>query len=324
MFMLTSLTKHWLSSRVVGILLLLGINSGPFFAQGVSFAGLNNYPNSLGSLNNPAQMGTEMVGMFAVSSRSQWLTNSTPFSRFAAEGVIPGINPKHTFGAQFVNRKVGPIITNGFTLNYVHKIKTESMSLSFGLKGGGVQERSGYNRWEFTRGDPLIQTYSIMRPTFGFGTYFQYKRWVAGASLPELLDVFPSQENTHRPRQMYFNLNAGYLYPFTEDLEIKLNGLYKYHSAAYHQVDVLVALAHKQVGEIGVLLRTGTIPKGSNYKGYGLQSLAFSAQLPVSQETIFGFSYEYSLKAIHSSTIELYAKYMFNNYGGNWENPHVL
>jgi len=139
---------------------------------------------------NPAYAGGREALNMAAYYRRQWMgiDGSPQTITFAIDA--PVLSSKLGLGLMIVNDKIGVTRQTQFMTAYSFRINFDEGFLSFGL-GGGVFTTN--NAWsDLVAIDPGDESYLTDSkifgvPDFNFGTYFSYKKYYAGFSIPRLL-----------------------------------------------------------------------------------------------------------------------------------------
>lgn len=142
---------------------------------------------------NPAVAGTRPYFVMRADARDQWVgmeghPRTQMFSIHA-----PALKNKIGVGGYILNDVVGPLEKKGVSLSYAYHIKVQDHSLlSLGLAGSYYTSHLDPDKMQFDNGlntdnELLYSALGQSYPNFGFGTYFQDKKYCIGLSVPELL-----------------------------------------------------------------------------------------------------------------------------------------
>jgi type IX secretion system PorP/SprF family membrane protein len=143
---------------------------------------------------NPAYAGAKEALAFTLLHRQQWMgfagrPVTTTFSINA-----PFYQNKMGLGLSYLNEKIGVLNRNLIYASYAYRVRTGANSfLSFGLMGGAHLQIDKVT--DLTTTDPSDPSFTtnlplVATPNFGFGMYFNTRKFYASFSVPRLLDDY--------------------------------------------------------------------------------------------------------------------------------------
>lgn len=169
---------------------------------------------------NPAYAGNRGALNIGAFYRRQWagITGAPETMTLAIDA--PLLDAKLGLGLIIMNDKIGVTKETHFTSYYSYKISLGDGNLSFGLGAGLITTNT---KWSdlivIDPGDEnyLVDSRVFVVPDFIFGTYYSYKNYFAGFSIPKLLGYkFNFDKNKYtlkvNPGQYYYLFNTGYVF----------------------------------------------------------------------------------------------------------------
>jgi type IX secretion system PorP/SprF family membrane protein len=169
---------------------------------------------------NPSYAGNRGALNVAAFYRRQWagITGSPETMTFLIDA--PVFDEKVGLGLIIVNDKIGVTKETQFITNYAYKIAIGEGTLSLGLGAGVITTNTAWS--DLVVLDPgdefyLIDSRRFVVPSFSFGTYYSYKNYFAGFSIPKFLGYrFNFDKNKYSlkidPGQYNYMLNTGYVF----------------------------------------------------------------------------------------------------------------
>jgi type IX secretion system PorP/SprF family membrane protein len=246
---------------------------------------------------NPAYAGSKDAMSVNMLHRQQWLNfpGRPVTTTFSLHG--PLMNNKMGLGLSVLNERIGKLNRNMIYLNYAYRVKLDKeKTLAFGLSAGIHNQVNKLSELKATDvGDIQISqnTPSINAPNFGFGVYYNTKKFYAGLSIPRMIDdgyMFDNSGGFHQ--RISFNiskftyyLTTGYVFEVNEDLKIKPQTMIKVVANAPVQYDLNVNFLIKSRIWAGAAYRSG-----SNVSAIlGIQA---------NPQFLISYSYDYGVNAI--------------------------
>lgn len=177
---------------------------------------------------NPAVAGNRGALSVAAFYRRQWVGISGAPETISLTADAPFFDNKVGLGLIIVNDKVGVTKETQFITNYSYNIELGNGKLSFGLGAGIITTNTAWS--DLVVLDPgdelyLVDSKLFVVPSFSFGTYYTYKNFFAGLSIPKFLSyTFNYDKNKYSvqvdPGQYNFMLSTGYLYTVSPRLKL--------------------------------------------------------------------------------------------------------
>ena len=177
---------------------------------------------------NPAVAGNRGALSVAAFYRRQWAGISGAPETISLTADAPFFDNKVGLGLIIVNDKVGVTKETQFISNYSYYIDLGNGKLSFGLGAGIITTNTAWS--DLVVLDPgdelyLVDSKLFVVPSFSFGTYYSYKNYFAGLSIPKFLTyTFNYDKNKYSvqvdPGQYNYMLSTGYLYTISPRLKI--------------------------------------------------------------------------------------------------------
>ena len=177
---------------------------------------------------NPAVAGNRGALSVAAFYRRQWAGISGAPETISLTADAPFFDNKVGLGLIIVNDKVGVTKETQFISNYSYYIDLGNGKLSFGLGAGIITTNTAWS--DLVVLDPgdelyLVDSKLFVVPSFSFGTYYSYKNYFAGLSIPKFLTyTFNYDKNKYSvqvdPGQYNYMLSTGYLYTISPRFKI--------------------------------------------------------------------------------------------------------
>jgi len=177
---------------------------------------------------NPAYAGNRGALNIAAFFRRQWVGVKGAPETMTLSIDAPLFDKKLGVGLIIINDKVGVTKETQFISNYAYKIEIGEGSLSFGLGAGVITTNTAWS--DLVVIDPgdeyyLINSRRFVVPNFSFGTYYSYRNYYAGFSIPKFLSYkFNFDKNKYSldidPGQYNYMLSTGYLFNISSKVKI--------------------------------------------------------------------------------------------------------
>ncbi|MDF3077644.1 MAG: type secretion system rane protein PorP/SprF [Sphingobacteriaceae bacterium] len=260
---------------------------------------------------NPAYAGSRNVVSATGLLRKQWvgIEGAPQTATFTIDAPIS--NKRVGLGLQLFSDKLGITSTTGVVGSYAYRIRMEKGSLSFGLQGSLSDFKANYSGVAL---DPygtsmdVAFTDNIQKTMFnaGAGVYYNSDKFYVGLSSPELFSnkINPSAtENGITKQYIHVFLAAGYVFPLTEDFQLKPSVLFKGVQGAPLQADLNGTLWIKNRVALGAQYRTSADISG-------LVELQVNSQIRV------GYQYDRSITSLqnyNTGSHEIMLRYEFGS-----------
>lgn len=272
---------------------------------------------------NPAYAGSRNVISATSLYRSQWVGMEGAPETLSFTIDAPLNNKKVGLGLQVFNDKIGVTQNTGALASYAYRIRMATGTLSFGLQ-------AGYSQYRAALSSVLLSSYGGQDVAFsddvnkgllniGTGIYYNSDRFYVGLSAPQLLnnklDEFATTgDNTYSGQALHLFLAAGYVFPLSQDLDLKPSFLVKGVKGAPIEADINANLWIKQTFSIGVQYRTNA-------------DIAAMLEVQASPQFRVGYSYDRSttkLVQFNSGSHEIMLRYEFGFEKGKTVSPRYF
>jgi type IX secretion system PorP/SprF family membrane protein len=272
---------------------------------------------------NPAYAGSRNVVSATALMRSQWtgIEGAPKTGTFTIDA--PVMDKRFGVGLQFLTDKLGVTQTNAAALSLAYRIRLDQGSLSFGLQGDVSQYRADLTSVDLNTGssyDPAFAN-NVRRTLFNFGTgaYYNSDRFFVGLSAQDLVPNRLSEPNENGDRlagkqALHVFLSSGYVFPVSEDLNLKPSFLIKYVHGAPIEGDINGTLWIKDVIGIGAQYRTSA-------------DIAGLLEIQATPQIRIGYSYDRSvtkLQGFNSGSHEIMLRYEFGFERGKIISPRYF
>lgn len=272
---------------------------------------------------NPAYAGSRNVVSATALMRSQWtgIEGAPKTGTFTIDA--PVMDKRFGIGLQLLTDKLGVTQTNAAAVSLAYRIRLERGSLSFGLQGDVSQYRADLTSVDLNSGsmyDPAFAN-NVRRTLFNFGTgaYYNSDRFFVGLSAQDLVPNRLSDPNENGDRlagkqALHVFLSSGYVFPVSEDLNLKPSFLIKYVHGAPIEGDINGTLWIKDVIGIGAQYRTSA-------------DVAGLLEIQASPQIRIGYSYDRSvtkLQGFNSGSHEIMLRYEFGFERGKIISPRYF
>ena len=272
---------------------------------------------------NPAYAGSRNVVSATALMRSQWtgIEGAPKTGTFTIDAPI--MDKRFGVGLQVLTDKLGVTQTNAAALSLAYRIRLDKGSLSFGLQGDVSQYRADLTSVDLNTGssyDPAFAN-NVRRTLFNFGTgaYYNSDRFFVGLSAQDLVPNRLSEPNENGDRlagkqALHVFLSSGYVFPVSEDLNLKPSFLIKYVHGAPIEGDINGTLWIKDVIGIGAQYRTSA-------------DVAGLLEIQATPQIRIGYSYDRSvtkLQGFNSGSHEIMLRYEFGFERGKIISPRYF
>jgi type IX secretion system PorP/SprF family membrane protein len=169
---------------------------------------------------NPAFAGSRGALNIAAFYRRQWIGITGAPETATLTVDAPLLDSKLGLGLMIINDKIGVTKQTAFNTDYSYKISMGEGILSLGLGAGIVTTKTAWS--DLVALDPgdesfLSDSRVFIVPDFRFGTYYSYKNYFAGFSIPRLIGYkFDFEKNKYSlsidPGKYYYMFNTGYIF----------------------------------------------------------------------------------------------------------------
>ncbi len=141
---------------------------------------------------NPAYAGSHEHLSLALLHRTQWINFQGAPNTQTFTAHTPLRENRVGVGLSLLHDQIGVTRTSSANLSYAYRIPlSKKARLSVGIQGGMTNWRADWNKLELENTvDPAFDgdVQSKWLPNFGFGLYFQTKRFYTGLSSPHLIE----------------------------------------------------------------------------------------------------------------------------------------
>lgn len=252
---------------------------------------------------NPAYVGSKPSANLFTSHRNQWvgLDGAPKTNSFSAS--MP-LGSEIGLGVSMLNENIGASQHNDFAVNLSYTIRiNDDYQLAFGIKGGVEVLNVDYTRLTQQPADPVF-LYNVNKQSalnFGTGAYLFSDRSYIGISAPYLVKtdyIQGTSTSSIAAQKISYQLIAGYVFDFGEDLKFKPSLLSKYVPGAPLQADLSGNFLIKEKLVAGLAYRWSAAVSGM----VGFQ---------ISNSWFLGYSYDFdttSLGNYNSGSHEIFLR----------------
>jgi len=272
---------------------------------------------------NPAYAGSRNVVSATALMRSQWtgIEGAPKTGTFTIDA--PVMDKRFGIGLQLLTDKLGVTQTNAAAVSLAYRIRLDEGSLSFGLQGDVSQYRADLTSVDLNTGSPYDPAFAnnVRRTLFNFGTgaYYNSDRFFVGLSAQDLVPNRLSEPSENGARlagkqALHVFLSSGYVFPVSEDLNLKPSFLIKYVHGAPIEGDINGTLWIKDVIGIGAQYRTSA-------------DIAGLLEIQATPQIRIGYSYDRSvtkLQGFNSGSHEIMLRYEFGFERGKIISPRYF
>jgi len=195
---------------------------------------------------NPAYAGNRGALNIAAFFRKQWVGVKGAPETMTLSIDAPLFDEKLGVGLIIINDKVGVTKETQFISNYAYKIEIGEGSLSFGLGAGVITTNTAWS--DLVVIDPgdeyyLINSRRFVVPNFSFGTYYSYRNYYAGFSIPKFLSYkFDFNKNKYsleiNPDEYSYTLTTGNIFIISPKVNLFPSTMVSYTPGNKIQFDV--------------------------------------------------------------------------------------
>ena len=185
---------------------------------------------------NPSYAGSRGGLSIAAFYRKQWVGITGSPQTISLEVDAPVLSSKLGLGLLVTNDMIGVTRQNQIMTAYAFRINVGEGLLSLGLGAGLMTTNTAWS--DLIVLDPgdeyyLIDSKVFVVPDFSFGTYYNYKNYFVGFSIPRLLGYkFDFDKNRYslrvQPGEYYYVLNTGYMFNIGPRSKFFPSGLVSY------------------------------------------------------------------------------------------------
>jgi type IX secretion system PorP/SprF family membrane protein len=270
---------------------------------------------------NPAFAGHRGSLSVAAFYRSQWtgINGSPVTTTLSIDAPLP--NDRLGLGFIVVTDKIGVTKETQYISNYAYKINLNDGTLSFGLAAGLTTTNTKWS--DLIALDPgdnylLIDHRRYAVPNFGFGTYYTYRDFWAGFSIPRFFGYrFNFEKGRYNivndPRQYTYMLTSGYLFKLSSGINLHSSTLISYSATENVQFDLNAHLNLKNNLWFGVGYRSK-------------RALTGLFQIQINNQLKAAYSYDFNLANLgrySGGTHEIMFRYEFT-YKVDAVNPLIF
>jgi type IX secretion system PorP/SprF family membrane protein len=195
---------------------------------------------------NPACAGNKNALNVSALYRRQWVGIAGSPETMTLSADAPFFNGKVGLGLIVVNDKIGVSKETHFSTNYAYRIEMGDGLLSFGLGLGFMTTNTAWSKLVVVDpGDDFYLTDSrvFIVPNFSFGTYYSYRNYFAGFSIPKFLSYkFNFDKNRYGfvndPSLYTYCLNTGYLLTFSSKIKFLPSALVSFEAGGRFLYDL--------------------------------------------------------------------------------------
>lgn len=282
---------------------------------------------------NPAFAGSQEAPCVSCIVREQWVGLKGAPSIQALTFNMPLMNQRVGIGANIMRHSIG--ITTLYNVDgaYSYRVRMGQGTLGLGVQGSVRSLTNDFNETVAIQSKPDDTAIPGTNEgkfnfNFGAGLYFNSNRFYFGLSAPRLLKSsldFSNEDGVVSREVQHWYLMSGYTATLNDNLRLRPQFLLKYADNAPLNADLNLNLLIQDKFVAGVTYRTGG-NKVEEKWGESLD-LLFGAQL--TENLMFGFSYDFTLSAIReftSGSVEVSLHYCFGQLSPNatLENPRFF
>ncbi|MEJ7694462.1 type IX secretion system membrane protein PorP/SprF [Daejeonella sp.] len=267
---------------------------------------------------NPAYAGSRNVVSATALYRNQWsgIKGAPTTATLTADAPFKG--ERIGLGIQLINDELGITKTTGAALSGAYRITlANDAKLSFGLQGSINKFTANFTSLDLGSGgnDPIYQQdVNKVLYNFGSGIYYSTERMYIGLSVLDMLNNRLGQDASLARQSGHAYLATGYVFPLSEDFNLKTGVLFKGVRGAPVQADLNLTLWIKDVLAIGGEYRTSADISGS-------------MEIRVTPQVRLGYAYDRSttsLKSFNTGSHEFMIRYVFSFEQNNSLSPRYF
>lgn len=261
---------------------------------------------------NPAYAGSHEALSVTSVLREQWanLEGAPKTKTFTVHA--PVFENAIGLGLTIYRDEIGVSSQTGYFANYAYKIKTNRGTLSLGLLGGvsGYQERLSEVKTNSKDAQFSINTPVSYAPNFGFGVYYNTKKFYAGVSAPRMMDnklIINQDQSIERVEgkfagnELHYFLASGFVFDVNPVLKLRPSGMLKVVFNAPIEYDLNFSTLLYNALWVGTGYRSG-------------DAINFLSAIQISNQFRVGYSYDYTitpLRKVAGGTHEFSMNYIF-------------
>jgi type IX secretion system PorP/SprF family membrane protein len=270
---------------------------------------------------NPAYTGVRGALNIAALYRKQWtgITGAPETMTLTSDAAV--MDNKLGLGLIITNDKIGVTKETHFSITYSYKIEMKEGLLSFGLGTGLFTTNTKWS--DLVVLDPgdeyyLADSRVYVVPDFSFGTYYSYKNFFAGFSIPRLLG-YEFNYNTNKysinvnPAHYNYLLSTGYSFALANKLRLLPSVLLNYRPGEKPSFDINAHVSYAD-----------RLWFGFSYRNTG--SLVTLLQVSLNKQLKLAYTYDFDfgqLGKFSNGSHEIMIRYEFR-YKVNVVNPLVF
>ncbi len=267
---------------------------------------------------NPAYAGSRNVFSATALYRNQWsgIKGAPTTATLTADAPFKG--DKIGLGIQLINDELGVTRTSGAALSGAYRITLQNdAKLSFGLQGSISKFAANFTSLDLGSGgnDPIYQQdINKVLYNFGSGIYYSTERLYIGVSVLDMLNNRLGEDSSVARQSGHAYVATGYVFPLSEDFNLKTAVLLKGVKGAPVQADLNVTLWIKDVLAVGGEYRTSADVSGS-------------MEVRVTPQVRLGYAYDRSttsLKSFNTGSHEFMIRYVFSFDQNNALSPRYF
>jgi type IX secretion system PorP/SprF family membrane protein len=241
---------------------------------------------------NPGYVGTYNVTNATLLSRSQWTgIKGAPETQTLS---LSSSLHNEILGAGFlvISDRLGINKNTEVQASVAYKLKFDKSRLAFGMQLGFVSYNYNYTDLNLEVIDQVInrQMPDFTKPTLGAGIFYRSDKYYVGLSVPRLLDITVEDGVSKSIRyKRHYYLSGGFVIDKFESVKIKPSLLVKIVDGQTVSADLNASVLLANIVWAGASIRN-------------FQTLAFNAQVDISNRFRFGYIYELPSKSLAGST----------------------
>ncbi len=281
---------------------------------------------------NPAFAGSQESPCVSLIVREQWLGLDGAPSTQALTFNMPLMNQRVGIGANLRRYSIGITTVYDIDAVYSYRVRLGQGMLGIGVQGTLRSLTNDFNETIAIQSKPGDLTIpdnneNKFMVNFGAGLYYNSDRFYLGLSAPRLLENsidFNMNDNIVSREVQHIYLMTGYTATINENLSIRPQVMFKYAENAPVDADINVNLLIQDKFVAGLTYRLG----GNKVNSRG-ESLDLLFGVQVTENIMFGFSYDYTLSDIQEysdGSVEVSLHYCMGrrSSGSEFENPRFF
>ncbi len=211
---------------------------------------------------NPAYAGSRNAVNVVLLNRNQWLGLDGAPTTQTVSAHVPMNGKNLAWGVQFSHDQLGPTNNLLALATTAYRLKLETGTLHFGLRGGIYNSIFDQTKLNFREENDLVdvqQKVSAIVPTFDFGIYYYTDKFYGGLAINHLtehqLNYNDALENQNYFLSRHFFVNAGYVFMTNSKFLIKPSVLVKYAGPSTLNFDFNINMLFNERFWIGLGIR---------------------------------------------------------------------